>query len=89
MIFCFSDADYFLPDAEFDEVGVDVSLRDEEDPHLLTEMDDSDQCQDSNAETSRPQLSAVDGPATSSNQLVGDDTNQSSGNMTAPTGPPP
>ena len=61
MIFCFTDADYFLPDAKFDEVGVDVSLRHEEDPYLSTEMGDSDQCQDSNAETSCPQLSAVAG----------------------------
>lgn len=96
LIFCFSDADYSLSVAKLDEVDVDISLRDEEatltmveDPYLSTEMGDSDQCQDNNVETSCPQLSATDGPAKSSNQPVRDERSQSSGNMTAPTGPPP
>ena len=95
-IFCFSDADFSLSDAKLDEVGLDVALKDEEatltmveDPYLSTEMGDSDQCQDSNAETSCSQLSAIDGPAESSNQPARDERYQSSGKMTAPTGPPP
>ena len=85
-----------VSDAELDAVGVDVSIRDEEatltmveDPYLSAAMVDSDQCQDSNAETSCPQLLAMDGPAKSSNQPVRDDTDQSSGNMPASSGPPP
>lgn len=96
LIFCFSDAGYSLSDAQLDAVGVDVSIRDEEatltmveDPYLSAPMVDLDQCQDSNAETSCPQLLATDGPAKSSNQPVRDATDQSSGNMPASTGPPP
>ena len=96
LIFFFSDADYSLSVAKLDEIGVGVSLRDEEatltmveDPYLSTEMGESDQCQDINVETSCPQLSATDGPAKSSNQPVRDERYQSSGNMTAPKGPPP
>ena len=96
LIFCFSDAGYSLSDAELDAAGVGVSLRDEEatltmveDPYQSATMGDSYQCPDSNSETSHPQLSAMDGPAKSSNQPVRDNIDQASGNMPAPTGPPP
>ena len=96
LIFCCSDADYSFSFAKLDEIGVDVSLRDEEatltmveDPYLSTEMGDSDQCQDINVETSCPQLSATDGTAKFCNQPVRDERYRPSGNMTAPTGPPP